>query len=923
MTNTIRSEFTIASKRIYHVLLNKKKQFLISTIDCGAFLIEKDGKILKHYSSHENLPTDVIFHTYESKNGNLWMATDIGIIKLENAVPIYHLKTPGVRPFKVLSILKNKGLIYFATNNGLYYIKPENKNIHQPKLQCVEGINAPSTELAYYVITKNRIKDTLLLLSSEDGLYLIDGLNIKSLTPRIVISSAHQCKKHPEIILIGTNKGAAFIEYPSIKKININYIKEITSSIGKIIEDENENFWFGSYNNGFYLAHYTNSQFKVVDYHKYIGKNKNNSEFALIKDEKIFFLGSNGLNCYLPQKKSLNQNSSIFPAELDNKNIYLYNYYNDSIQWISYSKNKSTIPIQLINNTIPDYNILFKRLQKEGIFSIYQESKNRVWFGTKNGVFFAENFNLIQTDQHRPIIFFNLIKFKNNKLVCGGSGISNIKTLQQKSNELTINEEISYQNNDIHISVTSPSNFGDEFAQFSFFMEGFDSAWSVWNKQNSRSYRNLKEGKYRLLVKSRNIFEIESDPIILNFRILPPWNRTIIAYITKFLCIIFIIFLLVRYFCKRFEREKIKLERIISERSSKILDQKAEIESQARMLDQINKSLKQLSIVAQKTDNPVIIVNSRREVEWVNDSFYKFFKLPHKEHGQVTINEICINSGIDDKIDVCLLEKKPLSYCVRFDTNLLKEIYFQTTITPVIDKNDNITNLILICSDITNIIELNKTRDIIISVITHDLKSPLLGFRMMSKTLSEHIGIYRDDQIKEKIKVMEKHALTIYNLLEDLTEWFKSQHGLLSFLPDYLKLGELVDDLIKIYTEQIGEKSLKIINDISDTIIVFADEHMVRTILRNLISNSIKFSEKGKINISAEDKIKYIEIIVSDEGKGFSEEVKAKIFSNQFSEGLGLMICKEFVYKNGGMIWIGDDNPGAKVIFTLPTGKSA
>lgn len=391
-----------------------------------------------------------------------------------------------------------------------------------------------------------------------------------------------------------------------------------------------------------------------------------------------------------------------------------------------------------------------------------------------------------------------------------------------------------------------------------------------------------------------------------------------LLYVAGFFAVLITFLIVLRLYYKRISRGKFNLEKIIQQRTDEILDQKAKLEFQANQLDITNRKLRQLSIVARKTDNPVIIVNTKGEIDWFNDCFFKYFAINGKSYHYRNIGELFINSEIEKELSNCITTRKPISYCEKFNSQIMGEVWFQVTITPVLDKKNSVTNLIIICSDITNIVELNKVRDLITSIITHDLKSPLLGFSLFSKTLAQNLDLYDKEQIKEGLYTMHNNASSIYNLLENLTDWFKSQRGSVSFLPTYLNLFVTTNEVFSLFEHQAIFKEIILVNNVSPGIMVYADENMVRTILRNLISNAIKFSEKGSIVVNSKNKGDEHEISVSDNGPMMDDNTKSKLFNSKNNEGFGLLICEEFVSKNGGKIWIDKSEKRTTIKFTLP-----
>ncbi len=228
------------------------------------------------------------------------------------------------------------------------------------------------------------------------------------------------------------------------------------------------------------------------------------------------------------------------------------------------------------------------------------------------------------------------------------------------------------------------------------------------------------------------------------------------------------------------------------------------------------------------------------------------------------------------------------------------------------------------------LLEVNTTKDKLFSIIAHDLRSPFNGIIGFLDLLKENISKY---ELKTTIEMLEQiHTLSksTYHLLEHLLSWAKSQTGQISFRPEKIKLKSFFNEIIEgtLPTAKAKGISIQAIQNVDN--IVYADENMLKTIMRNLLSNAIKYSNNGcKIKILAKSKDDKIEISVADNGLGMSEEDKNKLFklnvnpskygtADEKGTGLGLIICKEFVEKHGGKIWVESTlGKGSEFIFTI------
>lgn len=233
--------------------------------------------------------------------------------------------------------------------------------------------------------------------------------------------------------------------------------------------------------------------------------------------------------------------------------------------------------------------------------------------------------------------------------------------------------------------------------------------------------------------------------------------------------------------------------------------------------------------------------------------------------------------------------------------------------------------------------EINDSKDKFFSIIAHDLKGPFSGFLGLSELIAEEHEHLDKEAIAEMSVSLHKGAKQLFNLLENLLEWSRIQRGTIHFEPSNIRLSKSVNSNIELISNNSERKNIIIMNKVDVNFMVFADYNMLNTIFRNLLSNAVKFTDKdGVIRIIASPKNdgeQFIEVAVIDNGVGMDLDTSNKIFQmdskhstlgteNERGTGLGLLLCKELVEKQGGKIWVESQvGVGSKFKFTIPTGK--
>ena len=231
----------------------------------------------------------------------------------------------------------------------------------------------------------------------------------------------------------------------------------------------------------------------------------------------------------------------------------------------------------------------------------------------------------------------------------------------------------------------------------------------------------------------------------------------------------------------------------------------------------------------------------------------------------------------------------------------------------------------------SELIEINASKDKFFSIISHDLRSPLGGLMQILEILDES---YNSMEEEEKLTIIREAAGTskqVFSLMENLLEWSRIQAGKIPYEPEQIEILPIVSDLESLYTQNLKNKLISLKIEIEPEISVFADIKMTNTVLRNLISNAIKFTNtNGFIYVSAESNENFVTIKVRDTGVGIDEKFSDRLFkpdssfttegtAHEKGTGLGLVLCKELVEKQGGKIRVESiKGQGSTFLFSLP-----
>jgi len=251
------------------------------------------------------------------------------------------------------------------------------------------------------------------------------------------------------------------------------------------------------------------------------------------------------------------------------------------------------------------------------------------------------------------------------------------------------------------------------------------------------------------------------------------------------------------------------------------------------------------------------------------------------------------SGGVDFISKPCKANELPAKVSTHIQLKMVREILSETNI---------------------NLQKANQDKDKLLSIIAHDLSNPFSVLITFSKLLIDSYEDFSKEDVLTYLKTFYQTSKQGYNLLDNLLKWSKSQTGKMDVEPVTIDLKDIVEENITLLYSQATSKKIILTNHVPEGLIAFADLNMILTVIRNLISNAIKFTnERGTVDISGSSHQNFIEITVKDSGVGIGEEDLEKLFridvkhsttgtANERGTGLGLMLCKEFIERNNGKL---------------------
>lgn len=219
----------------------------------------------------------------------------------------------------------------------------------------------------------------------------------------------------------------------------------------------------------------------------------------------------------------------------------------------------------------------------------------------------------------------------------------------------------------------------------------------------------------------------------------------------------------------------------------------------------------------------------------------------------------------------------------------------------------------------------NLSKDQLFAILAHDLKSPLNAVMGLAELLESEYEDISDEDKKKTIQQIKNSSRHVYDLLEKIIVWYKSQSGTLEIFKERFIVEDLVDEVLDSLEVVWEKKNIEIFYDLEEELLLNSDSDILRTILRNLLSNAIKFSDEGsKIIIKAFYSNNAVVFEIIDEGLGIPDNLKPRLFEmndskirqgtwNESGSGLGLIICNDLVKLQGGQLTVKDNLPKGSI----------
>lgn len=570
----------------------------IATAGNGVMLFTFEGKLLRSFMEKDGLENLEIRKIYFDQYDNLWICNDNGInfIEMSDAITSFD-KDYGVTT--ITEDIQLKGdQIYLATHTDLFQgTSADGQSIYFDKLDIF------GMELYQFKTFTFSDGSTYDLLIANDGIYYLDQQKEKHLIAAVYAWDMFQSTSNPDRILLGMDgDGLGSVLYQDGRFINEGLYARTSGEVRSVVEYKDRIYYSVKFE-GIHVLDTTKNQSQNIlkGLRVFADSTSDYEQYTLtVFDDKLYVGTSNGLyevaDNKLVESKLCN---SLFAEEKllvhriindNNERLWLVLFHNSSTEEeyseIGYltKEGDSTVWISSPFRQLADDVIHTIKRGKDGIF----------WFGGSTKVY-AYNDNYKARFDMPFQSFITQVNLNQDSAYFFNAHYA--KPTEHK---------ILYAYNSIRFEFSCNAYLGALENQYSYYLEGFDNEWSKWKTSSSAEYQRLSEGDYVFHVKALNYYGYESEEVTFSFTILPPWYRTIWAYIVYFLLFILLIYIIIRLAIRRVKLQKEELEKIVQERTHEIAEQNHLLEHQKAEIEEKTNDIVDSIKYAKRIQNTIL-----------------------------------------------------------------------------------------------------------------------------------------------------------------------------------------------------------------------------------------------------------------------------------------------------------------------------
>ena len=954
-------------------------RFVINTRSSGAYLINKQGDLLQSFTTDNGLQNSNTSNVYVDSRNFIWISNSLGVSMVDLESPYTYIGSSNglAENDQVGRMVANKNELYISAASGVY-----KKSKSENQFEKLESIGNVSSLLNF----RGRIYFT----SGSLGFGEITGDSVEIIKKdekfEYRLSGIYHSTYNSNRIFLSSQKGL-FLFYFDEEKDQFyeeGYIKDFPFLPE---EDSEGNLWTTNNEPGKVIKLIPEKKQDELSFVEYEIK-EYTSEHGLPEDVIVqpfkpfdsLYIVSDAQKAYIfnEETEKFKEIQTQWTKYSDFTNLTRFESRN-SENTILANYGKGILLITRDENGIVKINPdMFKNLNNELFpFALIEDPSSdgskTIWFGGYDGITRYEG-NLSNPKIQEFETRIRQIMVGRDSIVYGGIG------------ELPTSLHLKPDNSTMTFNYAAPIFSGQDNIEYSTSLEGLEiDAWSKWSKQSSREYVNLPSGEYNFKVKSRTIVGQESDITEFPFYVNTPWYLTWWAYFIYALLAVALVFMIVRTRTGILRDRQKELETSVDERTLEVQKRMNELATVNHVSQALTEKLKLNELIKLVGDEMKKLFNSDITYLALLDEDTNLVNFPYQDGDNIapqkfgngltskiimTGKPLLINKDKDidaeyEKMGVEQSGKPAVSYLgvpIPSEDKIIGVLSVQSTEheSRFNEEDKRLLNTIAINVGIAlhnaelyeqarlaklKAEEANEAKSAFLSTVSHELRTPLtsvLGFaKIIRKRLEDKIfpNVNIEDQkikrtmkqVTENLNVVVSEGERLTTLINDVLDLAKIESGKMEWNMRPVFLQDAISRAIASTQSLFEHKGLKLKKKVpSDLPLVNADEDKLIQVVINLISNAVKFTDTGKVEIDAYQDKDQIIVEIQDTGIGIAEEDHYKVFE-KFRQagdtltdkpkgtGLGLPICREIIEHHGGIIWMtSEPGVGSTFYFSIP-----
>ncbi len=620
----------IVDNGIYNGRLLTNGNYLFGTLNGGAVIIDASGELIQFITPDQGLQSSKVKSTMISQNGDLWMALNYGFSKVEINSPWSKWGEEHGLDTKIYCSEVMGDELFVGTPIGAFH-----KKLNESKFKPIESIKGQTWDwYRYRKYPNSGSKEEGLLVANQNYLGEYKNGEVEIITPALQVYFIFESNRVEGQFYIGMNDGLGVLKYENDQWTYLGKNKFLDSEVRSCYEEKNGDLWLTTSYDGVYhmnmdsvlsavsspvsnydttsgLVSMRRTSIEELDNHLVFGQSGGVFQFDETSQK---FIRDSYFSSVVPGSDSTHGFRNFMKDESGSLWFCRDDAAQSKIEYMELNMQNSSFNYLVDKNENQFLETkIYRRVPLDEVVEIKPIQSNQrsyMQFATSEGLFVYELGKQDWANQLPKIALRSIVEGKQNHLFKG-----NKEDVQIELDWF----ELSHEQNSLVFSFSSPSYVSEELTEYSYILEGFDKEgeWSDWTTETKKEYTNLDPmDHYRFKVKARNVFGLESEPVVCLFSIRKPWYTKWYAYLLYILIALFAIYLIIKGYTYRLRRKNLKLEQLVTDRTTEIqqknleleqyneeiMAQRDQIESQKIMVEEANEELNQTNeeILAQR-----------------------------------------------------------------------------------------------------------------------------------------------------------------------------------------------------------------------------------------------------------------------------------------------------------------------------------